>query len=295
MEPGYCTVDDVRKVFQEASLSGALAENSNQLVVDAIKGWTDQLQTWTHKHWFDGGGSIDDPEGVLATDTLTREDEHDFSTHAATVDGEAEEPRYWNRNSDDLLEQDGDDWRYYRDREIDKRGRLRISFGDFDPRFGPENTTPAYTRIRLNRKDVTAVNELMVVNSEAGFDDWTGPDYDGGVGNSFRGDDWWVRVNNRGVSELYIDVQALPDDIPSLSKAVYVDFDFGDDEIPMSVRRGVAHLAAAQLVIDEEFQGGLPENGQLINVETKSEKWERQGYRLLDKHFVTEPPEVGQA
>lgn len=291
-EPGYCTVDDVRKVFQKNETHFP-DQIETEIVVDAIKGWTDQLQSWTKKHWYDGTGSITDSENVLATATLTREDEHDFETHGAMVDGEAQEPRYWNQNSDAMLEEAPDRYRQFHERR-DKRAHLRIAFGEFDAGVDPDDTTPAYTRLRLNRKDVTDVNELMVVNADAGFDDWL-VDKTGGVGNTHRGEDWWVRVNNRGVSELYIDVQQLPDDIPSLSNALYIDFDFGDDEIPMSVRRGVAHLTASQLVVEEGFQAGMPDQGQLINVETKSQKWERQGYRLLDKHFTTQPPQVGQA
>lgn len=287
-EPGYCIVEDVRRVFQDntTAFDGKL---ETQTVTDAIKGWTDQLEEWTHKHWYDGAGTIDDPDGVLGTTAETRDDEHDFSTHGAMVDGEATEEPYWSPNSDALLEDAPERYRW-QERE-DKRGHLRISFGEFDPNAHPDNTNPAYTPIELNRKDVTAVNELMVVNADNGFDDWTA-EKTGGVGNSFRGDDWWVRVNNWGVTTLYLDVQSLPEDIPSLSTAVYIDFDFGDDIIPMSVRRGVAHLAASQLVVDEEFMAGMPDQGQVINVETKSQKWERQGYRLLDKHFVVDSPEV---
>ena len=287
---GYCTVEDVRRVLQDAQLPGDLAANNARVVQDAITGWSDQLESWTHKHWYDSGGSIEDPEGVLATTPLERNDEHDLQTSAAEVDQMGEEPRYYNENSDALLE-DAPRRHYYERRDVDKRGRLRIAFGEFQPGAHPDNTTPAYTRIRLNRKDVTDVTSLMVVNEEGGFDDWFA-DKTGGIGNSNRGSDWWVRINNRGVAELYLDVQAMSEEIASLASGVYVEFKYGDDELPMSVRRGVAHLAASQLIVDDEFQAGMPDQGQLVNVETKSQKWERQGYRLLEKHFVGEVPSV---
>lgn len=284
-DTGYCTVSDVRRVLQDAQLPGDLASNNARIVQDAITSWSDQLETWTHKHWYDSGGTIDDPEGVLPTSPLTRNDEHDLPTSGAEVDQMGEEPDYWNANSDALLESGPERYRYY-DRDVDKRGRLRIAFGEFHPGSHPENTTPAYTRIRLNRKDVSAVSELMVVNESGGFDDWL-QDKTGGIGNQYRGEDWWVRINNRGVAELYLDVQQMGEEIASLASAVYVEFSFGEDEIPMSVRRGVAMLAASQVVIDEEYLSGMPEQGQLVQVETKSEKWERTGYRLLGEHFVS--------
>lgn len=289
---GYCTVDDVRRVLQETELSfneGALGENGSQLVVDAIAGLTEFIDSKAKKHWYVTGGLSNDTEGVVPTAAKSRDDEEDLTTHGATVDGADVPEFHLSENSDALLESPprGHHEYFNEDRYAEPKQNLRLAFGKRH-----DESVPAYTPIQLARKDVSAVNELMVVNADGGFDDWTGPDYSGGVGNSFRGDDWWVRVNNRGVSQLYLNIHAMDDDLASLSKAVYVDFDYGDSELTMTVRRGVAYLAAADLVVNDEFRTALPDDGQLINVETKSDHWERRGKELLSEHWVEDPGQV---
>ena len=290
---GYCTVDDVRRVMQETTRefdSGALGEGNQQLVVDAIAGLTDWIDSKTKRHWYVEGGLDSDDQNVIATAPRTRDDEHDFATTGATVDGQDVPPFRLSANSDALLESPPEGHHEYfdEDRYAEPKRNLRVSFGEYHPR----KETPAYTPIELARKDVTTINELLVTNAEGGLDDWTGPNYTGGIGKANQGADWWVRVNNRGVPQLYLDINALDDDLASLSKAVYVDFAYGDSELTMTVRRGVAHLAAAILIVDDEFQAGLPDNGQLINVETKAERWERKGKELLAEHWVRDPDEV---
>lgn len=295
---GYCTVADVRRVLQETEMdfdSGALGEDQNRIVVDAIAGLREWMETKTHRHWYVSGGlsSEDDPQGVIPTGPYSRDDEHDIPTSGGTVHGADEEPHRWGGNSDALLESGRRDRNWYQ-RDAEERGqpkeRIRLAFGD---QYNED--IPGYTRIRFDRKDVTAVNELLVANADGGFDDWTGADYSGGIGKANQGEDWWVRINNRGVAELHLDVHAMDDDLASLSNAVYVDFEYGTEELTPTVRRGVAHLAAADLIVDDEFTAGLPDNGQLVNVETKSERWERRGKEILSEHWVADPDEVTRA
>lgn len=289
---GYCTVDDVRKVLQEADLTGALAENDNQLVVDAIAGLQEPIETATHKHWYVEGGLAGDDEGVVPTSAKTRNDEHDIPTHGGFVHGASEDDarRRLRANSDALLEAGRHDVTR-RDRYREPKREIRIATGDaFSMRWPRDDGAPAYTRLRLNRKDVTAVNDLMVVNEAGGYDDWTS-DKTGGIGNAHRGEDYWVRINNRGVAELYLDVHTMDDDLHTFANAVYVDFEYGDDELPMSVRRGVAQLAAAEIVLDDEAVVSIPDAGQLVNLETKAERWRRHGVEKLRKHLVVDPEE----
>lgn len=281
---GYCTVDDVRRVMQEPQTefdAGASGEDNNQLIVDAITGLTYWLEKKTKRHWYVPGGVTGDTRGLISTTPETREDEHDFATSGAWVDEQDVEEWRINNNSDALLESTPDS--YYPDRETDPKENLRIAFGTYDRRYN-NNPQPAYTRIEFNRKDAQAINELMVVNADGGFDDWLA-NKTGGIGNANRGKDWWVRVNNRGVTQLNLDVYTLDDDLASLANAVYVDFDFGTPELPMTVRRGVAHLAAADVVVDSEYLAGLPDSPRLTDVETQAERWERRGKELLSEEF----------
>lgn len=279
MSDGYCTADDVRRLLQEKDFSGALADNSKQAVQDAIKGWTEWINKHTKKHWYVAGGISEDTEGIVPTSVKTRDDEYDLPTHAGYVVGA------YDGNQDRATTTTGTVFSSS-DTSPQQKEQIRLATG----RDLNDDTIPAYCRIRLDRKNVDALNSLNVVNASGGYDDWVASnDYAGGVGTANRGDDYWVRVNNDGWSELYLDVHSLDDDVASLSNAVYVDYDFGDPDLPKGVRRAVAHLAAATLLEDEEFRAAVPDNGQLVNVQSKSETFEERGKDLLDHHLVSDP------
>mgnify|MGYP000324333448 FL=1 len=285
MTEGYCTIADVRRALRKANLPGDV-DADNDIAVDAITAWTEPLEKTLDRHWYaeDGDDILDEASAVtIPQSTKTRDDEHDIPTHGGLVHGASEQERYrFRKNSDALLESGP---RYERRRRSyrDPKREIRIATGDAQSLEPPvDDTTPAYTRITMARKDVDALNQLLVINADGGYDDWVDSnDYDGGVGLTNRGKDYWVRLNNGGVSELYLDVHAMADEIASLSNAVYVDFDYGHAGIPSNVRRGVASLAAAALV--EEAVIEIPTNATLYNVETKAE--ELRGY--AEEHLGT--------
>lgn len=289
MTTGYCTVDDVRRVMQETEITfgeGALGEDNNQIVADAIASLSDPVERATRRHWYVEGGVDEDDHDLIPTSPRTRDDEHDIPTHGGFVHGSSERKRFrYRKNSDALLESDPRTDRRRRELRRDPKREIRIATGEYQDSYRDDR--PAYTRITLERKDVEAVNELHVINGDGAFDDWT-EEKEGGVGNLERGKDYWVRINNLGVTELYLDVHAIDDDIASLSNAVYIDIDYGHEGLPANVRRGVALLAASELVLDDELVTGIPDDGQLINVETKAERWARQGVQKLEAHIVDE-------
>lgn len=284
MTNGYCTVDDVRRVFQDADLTGALEESDNRTVVDAIESVSRTVEWATLRHWYAPDGVDGDAQGVVAVDAKSRDDEHDIPTHGGFVIGDSERRHRRRKNSDALMES-GRRRRGRRSRIRDRKREIRISTGDVDALKPPvDESIPAYTRLRLGRKDVSAVSELLVIDGDGAYEDWAA-EKTGGIGQSNRGDDWWVRINNKGVAELYLDVHAMDDDIASFANAVYVDIDYGQEGLPMDVRRGVAHLAAAELVVDDELVVSIPDNGQLVGVETKADRWERIGKTKLEAHI----------
>jgi hypothetical protein len=257
MVTGYCTVDDVRRVFQEADLSGALAESNNQLVVDTIAAVSSTVEKATKRHWYDAGGVSDDDRSVIPTDAQSRDDEYDLPSQGAVAFGAA---------------------------GTDIKERIRVGAGDLG-----DEAVPTYTRITLARKDVSSLDELLVINANGAVEDWiASSDYDTGVGLANRGADAWVRLNNGGVSELNIDIHALDDDIPSLANAVYAIVSYGKDEVPQRIRRGVAHLVAADLVLNDEFVTAIPDDGQLTSLETKAQRWGRTGVQKLGQDIVNE-------
>jgi len=278
MAEGYCTLEDVRRALRKANLPGDVSQDK-QIAVDAIVSLTEWLNKEYKRHWY---AETNDDILSEATDVTipqsvkTRDDEHDIPTHGGFVHGSTEDDRHlYSKNSDALLESGPRSERRRRHHRSPKQA-IRIALGDATTLEPPvDESRPAYTRITLARKDVSAINTLNVVNEDGGYDDWVASnDYDGGVGNANRGKDYWVRVNNGGVSELYLDVHAMDDDIHSLSNAVYVDLDYGHVGIPRNVRRAVAFWAAADLV--EEAVIEIPDNATLYNIDTKAEELERK-------------------
>lgn len=275
MATGYCTVTDVRRVFQEVDLTGALAESNNQFVVDTITAVSSTVEKATKRHWYDSGGVDGDDRNVIPADPQSRDDEFDLPSQGAVAFGAADADR-----------------RSRESRTVFSTGpsgpgikeSIRIGAGNLD-----DETVPTYARITLARKDVSSLDRLLVINADGAYDDWVASsDYDTGVGLPNRGADAWVRLNNGGVSELNIDVHALDNGIPSLARAIYVTVSYGKDEVPQRIRRGVAFLAAADLVLNDEFVTAIPDDGQLTSLETKAQRWGRTGVQKLAQDVVDE-------
>jgi len=272
---GYCTLEDVRRALRKANLPGDISQDQ-QIAVDAIAAETEPLEKSLKRHWFEPDGISEADAIDIPTGPKTRDDEHDIPRHAGLVHGDSEIERHrYSANSDALLEAGPRHERRRRHDWSEPKREIRIATGDLH-----DEDVPAYTRIRLDRRDVDAVNTLSVVNADGGYDDWVASDdYDGGVGIQHRGEDYWVRVNNGGWSELYLDVHAMDDDLASLSNAVYVDLDYGHSGIPRNIRRAVALRAGAELV--EEAVISIPENATLYGVETKSDEMRSKADELL--------------
>lgn len=282
MATGYCTLEDLRRALQESDLPGDIQQDQ-QLAVDAITAQTEPLEKSLKRHWYAPAGSDIQSEASaidIPTGPKTRDDEEDISTHGGFVDGAYEDERYRYRANSDALLEAGPRHDRPRRQEMrrDPKQEIRLSSGELY-----DDSRPAYTRIRLARRDVEVINTLNVVNEDGGYDDWVASDdYAGGVGNSHRGKDYWVRINNGGWSELYLDVHAMDDDLPSLSNAVYVDLDYGHEGIPRNVRRAVAFRAASDFAEEAAMQ--IPENAKVYNVESLAEKFERKADELLEAY-----------
>lgn len=241
MPEGYCTVDDVRIALQEAELTGSLAAGENEAVIKAIAAESEEIEKSLRRHWYVPGGVADDPDDLIPTAPLTRDDEESIPTGVTVVDGTTPKPKTWQGS---------------------------------------------YTRIILARREATAINELRVRTPD-GYVDWVAdPDYDGGTWPGALGEDYYLREDS-GISKLYLDTDNLLDAdgeplIDGYANAVYVEFDYGEPELPENVRRAVAFRAAAQLLIDDDSALGIPDNGQLVNPETKKQAMEAKADELLD-------------
>ncbi|WP_336358992.1 hypothetical protein [Haloarcula sp. CGMCC 1.6347] len=278
---GYCTTEDLRRALRKANLPGDVDQDP-QIAVDAILSRTEWLEKTYSRHWYEPDGITEASDVDIPMSANTRDDEEDIATQAGMVHGASENERHRTRKNSDALLEAGPRYERRRKHYQDPKEEIRITFGRPESLEPPvDDTVPAYTRITLARKDVKAINTLSVVNEQGGYDDWaTSNDYSGGVGNQHRGEDYWARVNNGGVSELYLDVHAMDDDIPSFSNAVYLDFDYGHEGIPRNVRRAVANWAAADLV--EEAAVEIPQNATIYGVETKAEELEAKAEELME-------------
>lgn len=239
MSKGYCTTEDVRRVLQNAEFSGALAEDANQAVKDAITAQSEWLQETTNRHWYEpGGDALVYDEPLDHTETLdVPSSPHADHTQMFHGGGPNRQPRYPKR------------------------------FG------GP------YTRVRLTRRDVTDVTELLVRDSSGDVTDWTDEKDEG------RGEDYYLQVaSDTGFTRLYLHTGALPR-LRDYSAAVTPTYEYGIDGVSDTVRRAVAMRAAAEVVIDDELQTLITDAGQLVNVETKAQQWERQAEELLEVHL----------
>jgi len=285
MATGYCTPDDVRRALREADLPGDAARD-RRIVIDAIAAQTEWFEKEYKRHWFVPGGVDTDPDELIPTSAKTRNDEHDLPTHGGFVHGASERDRPFGRESSDALLEAGPRHDRRRRHRREPTQEIRIALGAPDALDHPVNESPpAYTRIRLDRRDVQAVNELHVINADGGYDDWVASsDFAGGVGTPHRGEDYWVRINNGGVSELYLDVHSLDDDTPSLSNAVYVDIDYGHEGLPRTARRGIANRAAAALAEDAAIQ--IPANAEVYSVDTLAEVLKEKAEELLNSYRV---------
>jgi len=265
MTTGYCTIPDIRRALRSRNLPGDV-EQDMDIAIDAIAAQTRTLEKELGRHYYEPGGISEDNEGLIPTAVNSRDDEHDLPSQGAAVFG-ATAPNRVSPESRTVFSTGPSD---------DIKQRIRLATGDLD-----DDTTPTYARIRLARRNADAVNTLNVLTDNGGYDDWVASnDFSGGVGTSNRGDDYWVRINSGGVSDLYIDVHSIDDDIPTLSNAIYIDFDHGRDGIPRNVRRAVAFRAAADLA--EEAVIDIPQQATIYSIETKAEEMREQADRLLE-------------
>jgi hypothetical protein len=285
MDPvGYCTLEDLRRALRSASLPGDI-EQDKQIAIDAVTSQSQWLERTYKRHWYapNSADILDEADAIdIPTSPKTRHDEEDLPRHGAMVHGASERDRHHRRQNSDALLESGPAYERRRHERRELKQEIRISVGSSEALEPPaDDSIPAYTRIRLDRKDVDAINELNVINADGGFDDWVASDdYEGGVGTTHRGEDYWGRVNNDGISELYINVHSLDDEIASLSKAVYPDWDYGHEGIPRTVRRAVANFAGAEFV--EEASIEIPENATIYNIESKADEMKERARKLLE-------------
>ncbi len=245
MPTGYCTLEDLRRALQEEDLPGDI-QQEKQLAVDAITAQTEWLEKSLKRHWYapDGADILSEADQIdIPTSPKSRDDEYDIPTSSAfVVDGDGPAPK--------------------------------TSQGD-------------YAKIELARRDGETIEALHVRTADGTYEDWAdSADYTEGSWPP-SGEDYYLRVNNGGWTLLYLDttnfLEEGEDDeyvLDSFANAVYLEWSYGHEGIPQTVRRAVAFRAASDFVEDAAMQ--IPDNAKVYNVESLAEQFERKAEELLE-------------
>ena len=244
MATGYCTLGDLRRALQEPELPGDI-QQEERLAVDAIAAQTEWLEKSLKRHWYAPAGAdiLDEASAIdIPTEPQSRDDEYDIPTGAAMVAGE-------------------------------------------DP--APKTSQGDYAKIELARRDADSVEALHVRTADGTYEDWAASDdYTEGSWPP-SGEDYYLRVNNGGWSRLYLDTTNLFEDgeddeyvLDSFANAVYLEWSYGHEGFPQTVRRAVAFRAASDFVEDAAMQ--IPENAEVYDVESLADQFERKAEELLE-------------
>ena len=161
-----------------------------------------------------------------------------------------------------------------------------------DDPIEPSTTSGRYTAVSLFRRDVTKITELLVLNTDGGFDDWVSdPDREEGRGNAY-----YLQVDDaNGWTTLYLDTDAIDDDgdpddpddhgVTDYRNAVVVSYEYGIEGVSRTVRQSIAMLAATFLLTNDDAALGIPDSGgNLVPQESKLKAIERQAKERLDIH-----------
>lgn len=243
--PAYCEIDDVQTALQHADekMTGSLADGNVQAAIHAASRW---LRSAADTHWYDSNADASDLIDTAPASTTDRQLDVPSSPHA-------------------------------------QRGQLfKASDERGNPRY-PKTHAGPYCRVRLPKAHVESIDTLKVRDRAGEVEDWVAAS-DKAEG---RGEDYYLHVEGgaHGRSYLYVHAGTLAP-LTHYTDALTVGLSYGrdwDDAPWDDVRRGVAALAGAHLITDDELQTLIPDSGQLIGVDTKadrllSEAFESPGY-----------------
>jgi hypothetical protein len=150
----------------------------------------------------------------------------------------------------------------------------------------PVTRAGQYARVRLPHYGVETLAKLEVRHRDGSVTDWVATSDK----QSGRGEDYYLQTEGDEFKRSYLYLHAGSigprvdyEDLLTLS------YSYGLDQQSQSwdsVRRGVATLAAADIVLDDDIQGAIPDDGQLVPVNTKADKLLNRGMKLLGSYIA---------
>lgn len=234
--PAYCEIGDVAEAMQETSEQMSATPLGDANVETAIYAASRWVKEKTGMHFYDSSGDGNqDLVGTTAETTTNRLLDVPDSPHR----------------------QDGQLFR------AADRTRTQTTY--------PNTQVGSYVKVRLPKRHVESIDKMEVREYGGDVTDWVASsEY-----QESKGEDYYLRVEGgtKGRSYLYVHAGSLGPH-KDFNDLIEVDLTYGldwQDTEWADVRRGVAHLAAAELVVDDDVLTALPENVQLANVETEAQ------------------------
>jgi len=148
----------------------------------------------------------------------------------------------------------------------------------------PVSTVGPYAELPLPHLHVSAVDALNVRDSGGETEDWVAGSQTSGVG-----EDYYLQSagqNSYGRTYLRVDVTSLPA-LFNYEGAITIDYSYGLDYATTpwdDVNRGIAQLAAAELVSEDSVLAQVPDQGQLVDVATQYDQLDTSAMRNLDEY-----------
>ncbi len=132
----------------------------------------------------------------------------------------------------------------------------------------PVTEAGRYSRVWLAHHGVHSITSLGVRQRDGSVRDWVAEtEYTEG-----RGEDWYLMVDSEdGRSQLYLNAASIGPRV-DYTELLTLEYEFGFDIAERDVtaiRRGVAHLAAAEVLEDDGVIAQIPENARLPSIDSE--------------------------
>jgi hypothetical protein len=241
MPPAFCEREDVRLVLQKSTRK---FDESQQLSEDIVAAAIEAVSRWfanqTDAYFYDSTGS-----GTLVDDAP--------ASATGIIESVGSSPH---RQGAQVFH--------------DTRGAAQ-------PKY-PNTRDDTFVRVQLPALFVESIDRLAVRDRDSGVTDWVA------ASDKLEGrdEDYYLQVDgsdNFGRSYLYLRAASIGAR-RSFTDLLTIDVTYGldaDDRGWEDVRRGIAALAAAQVIVDDNVLAQLPDQGSLLSAATQHEQLRELG------------------
>jgi len=160
-------------------------------------------------------------------------------------------------------------------------------YADADGLRYPVTTHGPFARIPLPHKYVDSINTLEIRQLDGSVEDWVAASGK----KQGRDEDYYVQIERgtegRGRTYLYIRADSIGarrnwDGVVTSSYSYGLD---AKNTEWQDVRRGIALMTAAQVVVDDDVLTAIPDSGQLVGIDTQAQRLLDRGMKYLDPYL----------